>query len=453
MIIVQEKKLGREIYYEVEYQIDNKIVNTNEIYYRGTTVDVDGKLFLMLYDNDMNPVSDVFQFLNCSNYSQSINSKIKALQALKFLYSYQSIFNKNIEDFTASDIEVFKLFLKGNISKGNTISFENLTSRSNETVNAYLSIYRNYLNFLGKENKVLFETKTVTTSIIAAPDCSVEEKSKTYTSNEKTITIDDVPDYISVEDFGKIIDEIRKNYTVRDEIIVRLMFECGLRLGEVLGITNDDFVRETINGEEVAVLYIRNRISDKPYQQAKTCMKVHDIKQYQSKEYNLKDWGYQTVFVDEDLEDLILDYINEEHVKARKNHKSNYYSSTIADRVRKTTSDDVEDINYYLFINSLGKPLSKTVWNYLLRDIFIACGIPVDKGNKKHNLSHRFRHGFAMFYVKELGYGVVELKEVMRHRSLSSVACYTKHTSTDKTKIKTDFVTELKTLLPALHRS
>ena len=72
-----------------------------------------------------------------------------------------------------------------------------------------------------------------------------------------------------------------------------------------------------------------------------------------------------------------------------------------------------------------------------MRSIFIAAGLEVDTGTKKHNLNHRFRHGFAMKFVNA-GMGELELKEQLRHASLDSVACYYRPTTSDiiRTKIK-----------------
>lgn len=60
--------------------------------------------------------------------------------------------------------------------------------------------------------------------------------------------------------------------------IIRLMFECGLRIGETLGLTSDDLVMEQEGNIFVSVAYITNRLSDNKDQQAKTCMKVKDEK-------------------------------------------------------------------------------------------------------------------------------------------------------------------------------
>ena len=99
-------------------------------------------------------------------------------------------------------------------------------------------------------------------------------------------------------------------------------------------------------------------------------MKVVSRKQYNSPDYNEKDFGYQFVVVPSDLYDLINDYIEDAHTKARNGSKSSkrYYERTIADRVRH--AEEFEDDNYYIFINSIGTPLSVSSWNKELRKRF-----------------------------------------------------------------------------------
>ena len=450
MIFIKEKHNGNEVFFEVNYQENGKTINSNEIYFRTAVIDKDENTYLMLYNRDMEPISSVFSFLNFGCSSQSLNSRLKSLQAIKFLFCFQSIISKELENFEPTDIGDLKNFLKGYSLVGQNLTFELSTLRSNETVNGYLSVYRKYLKFLGKENKALDE-KIGTTTMVALPGYEIDHKTERYSSNERSAKkVVEVPRYISVEEFQKIIQVVRNKYTDREEIIIRLMFQCGLRIGEVLGITADDLVIENIGELYVPMLYVRNRVSDQKFQFAKTCMKVSDRKQYKSKEYKTKDYGYQTVVVPEDLFDLINEYIETEHSKARKKYKENYYVHTIADRIRQ--KEQFEDDNYYVFINSLGKPISDVSWNSILRNIFKECDIPIDKGSKENNLNHRFRHGFAMFNVQYLNCKEVELKERLRHNSLASVAYYFRPTTSDMIKIKTEFTKDLYEVIPELDR-
>ncbi len=140
------------------------------------------------------------------------------------------------------------------------------------------------------------------------------------------------------------------------------------------------------------------------------------------------------------------------HIEARNNpNKANrYFKNTIADRTRE--ADKYEEDNYYVFINSIGTPLSVSTWNNTLRKIFSEVGIPVDKAKRESNLNHRFRHGYAMFNVQHLGVKEVQLARLLRHRGLSSVLCYYRPTISDQIKLKADYTNSLYDIVPELKR-
>lgn len=402
----------------------------------------------MLYDVDMKPISEVFNFLNFNLASCSFHTKEKNLHALKLLYSYLTIFNLELSQLTKLDITNLQYFLKGISPCGYTISLELLSNRKNETINGYLSIYRSYIKALNIKNSPLLKKSAKPKSLINPFNDSrvlvdsYESSVRLAPPNKET------PKYISVDEFKKIITIIRKYYSIREECIVRLMFEGGLRIGEVLGLTADDIVVEEINGVTTGIVYIRNRYTDKPYQQAKTCMNINSKKQYVTDEYNTLGYGYQTVPIDLELVDLINDYIEESHIGAREAKNDNYYKYSLADRIRETIK--YEDDNYYVFINKLGKPLSYQSWKGIIRDIFIKSNMPIDSEKRKNNINHRFRHGFAMYLVKYLNCEPLELSKRMRHKSLSSTEKYYNPTTSDIIEKKNEISNHLYSIIPEL---
>lgn len=235
---------------------------------------------------------------------------------------------------------------------------------------------------------------------------------------------------------------------MQEECIVRLMYQHGLRLGEVLGLTNDDLMEEKINDCWVSVAYIKNRVSDKPYQKAKTCMNVIDKKQYRTKDY--QEYGFQKVILDQGLYDLLNEYIYEAHNCTGKDWAKIYAEKSLADRVRK--DEPFEEENRYIFISCYGRPLRADSWNRKLRGIFEEAGIGIDKEVRKHNLNHRFRHGFAMYQVKHMGRNELELMYLMRHSSLKSVEAYFKPTLKDQLELKQEFEESLMMSIPNLIR-
>ena len=423
--------------------MDNeKIITQQIISFWATDVVKDEKTYFVLYNSNMVPIKEVFRFINIFMNNESVNSRSIALYALKFLFCYQAMIGKNLQDFNLQDLKMLQAFLRGQNRVGNSIGFENLTYRSAGTVNGYLGIYRKYLDYLKQENPWLSARNL--TKFTSFSENDYEKKGK-YKLNEKT-KAEEVPMYISVDEYRKIIKIVREEYTNREEIIIRLMYESGMRLGEVLGLTNEDIVIEKIDDEYQAVVYIRNRIKNNRHQKAKTCMDVISKRTYKTKDYNTVNCGYQIVYISVELYDLIGEYIEDEHPTQREKNSINYFENTITDSVCGNEE------NFYIFLNSLGKPLSYNSWRNIIKDIFIKCGISVDTQSKKHNLNHRFRHGFAMFQAKNLNLSVKETAILMRHSSISSTYKYYRPTTTDAINIKTKFAKELYKEIPELKK-
>lgn len=445
--IIEKKRENKSTYELLTYNGNDKLILTEILCYETATFEHSNKFtYLILYNEEMKPYPEVFSYLNTTIESFSINSRVKALTALRLLYIYQHIISKKITEFNVTDVNNLKSFLRGLSPAGQALSFELITNRGNETINGYLSVYRNFLTHLNCENSYLFKT-------IKGKKTSSESKasysSERYASSENNTKDQGViPYYISVSEFQNILYEIRRSYSSCEECMVRLMYENGLRLGEVLGLTFDDITSEIIKGNKKFFVYLRNRISDNKDQHAKTCMKVNDIKEYKSNEYKKEGYGYQKIEISETLYSKINDYIELYHANALKNKNKDYTKLSISDRVRK--SEPYENDNYYVFLNTLGRPMSYQTWNNRLKEIYTAVNIPIDTGIKEHNLSHRFRHGFAVFNVIYMKTDALQLMIKMRHRNVSTVSVYFRLTISDQINIKTDFTNQLYKIIPEL---
>lgn len=421
--------------------------------------------YSILYDSNMVPIKEAFEFINYEFLTSSPNTKSQVVSALRILYSFLELFNLSLESLTDEDIKNLKYFLKGYSPKGNFISIDLSTDRSNNTINIYLSIYRKYIDFLGVEDSILHKISPVTTKTFVSKNSDITMESKSYIHNERVNKNKTVPKYISLPEYKKILDVIDKEYSLREKCIVRLMFEGGLRIGEVLGLTSEDLKIETFlnkrnNTEfESGVVYFRNRITDKDYQLAKRRLIVTKRRTYSTRAY--RD-DTTKGFISVELADLIFDYINDTHDSCNRNSgkskqlfNKNYKKYTVTDIVDKKGNIDKDgykilDENCYIFINSIGKPLSITSWNKILREIFRKCNIRLDSGKKENNLNHRFRHGFAMFLVQYKKIKIEDLMKLMRHNSILSTQVYYSPTDDDVALIKEDFSKELEELLPTV---
>ena len=237
MYLIQEQNIDGSTVYSKKYiSLKEKNNYEIEINVRSVTINKHGFDNILIYDSDMNVIRNAYKYLNIEFKNKSINTRNKVASALKLLYSFMKIFNINSEDLKKEDLIKLKEFLYGDGKRGEQFEFSYMTIRSSDTINQYFSVYRTYLTFLGFSNKAL-NAKTVVHVEKDSDGLLGHTREKAYekytiselsTQNTRT-----VPMYIRPNEFQLILSIIRKEYSLRAEIMVRLMFENGLRLGEV----------------------------------------------------------------------------------------------------------------------------------------------------------------------------------------------------------------------------
>ncbi|MDQ7864027.1 tyrosine-type recombinase/integrase [Peribacillus frigoritolerans] len=137
----------------------------------------------------------------------------------------------------------------------------------------------------------------------------IKKNIEAYEFNPKVNVDTKAPKYIKPNDYKRIVELIENEYTIRDHILVKLMYEYSLRIGEALGLTLEDIVQTDEDG--IYRLVLRNRVSDKPWQHVKSVMTPTDVSHYSSAEYKENNIGYQIVYINEEMKDLIDEYIEE----------------------------------------------------------------------------------------------------------------------------------------------
>lgn len=423
MIVVKEEKGTLGTYYDL--YVNN--LRIKKIFIQRIKQALEDKDYIFLINSDGIVIKNVFSYINFSQYLRTINSKEVAANALKILFSYSEIISKNIEEFTRRDVQNLSEFILGICSEGNTISFELKTSRSNNTHNIYFDIIRKFLENAQIKNENFFEQIVIGTENVGFGILSHTKKEtiKKYKINKHSTKIynNTIPKYIRVEEYKKIINLLDKENSIRalrDKIIINLMYTRGLRLGEVLGITFED-IKINKDDNRAGILYIRNRLSDQKYQMAKSCYKPRSKLDYKTRVYKENNYGFQTII----LPPTLMDDINRYKDNSRDIDNlsltviENIFNESIADTVESNNED-----NFYLFLNKNGKPLSSVGWNKRLKELFNSVGIQVDVNIKKSNLSHRFRHGFAMFLINKEKKNIEYVQKQMRHKSISSTLIY-----------------------------
>ena len=235
--------------------------------------------------------------------------------------------NNNIQEPIREDIIAFREHLKEEQLKPNTI-------------NAYLIAVRNFYNWLEYEGI----TKDITKKI---KGIKLERKH--------------LKRGLSLEEIKKVLSVCKDT---REQLLIKLMINCGLRCNEVVNIQLSDFYDD------------KGIVMMKVLGKARSGLKQDSIK------------------IDNRLFELIQQYVNE------------------------------YGINDYLFVstsnhNTNGKLTTKTI-RYIVKNLFEKAGLDMEMLS-----THSTRHTTCELLL-EKGIPIQEVSEFMRHKSINTTIVYSK---------------------------
>lgn len=140
---------------------------------------------------------------------------------------------------------------------------------------------------------------------------------KTFDLKSKEYHRIEIPKHIKFENFKTIHKHLHEQNNKKLEIIVRLMYESGLRSGEVLSLTYEDIKVEYKDGNQICKVILRNRYGNPVDRSPKFLKKVKSRNDYHTQQYRQKGYGWNEMLISKLLYEMILDYIEEEHSYAQ----------------------------------------------------------------------------------------------------------------------------------------
>lgn len=440
MITIKEKNYYKDCaYLKQEYYKDTKI-SEKIVRCKADTIMFNDKKYYLLYNGDYTLNEDVFRYLN-EDCEFAPETKAKILTSLKYLYSFSELFDVDIRKMTETDVKKLIQFLLGRTVENETYKLS--SEIQSKTANDYLIQIRMYIEYLGCDNHPLTETKTVRKMVFdrLAGTKMVNVKSFTHkiAYNDKV----ELPDYIEIEEYKKVRQYfIDKNNQIM-VMIIDLMYMEGMRVGEVLGLTYED-VKQGYdeNGNLAYKLITRNRLSDKDGQSAKYMLHPLTKADYDSEYAKQRGVGYDEVNISRTTYNELLNFIEETVTYHQNQNGKRWYKASIADVINE--QEFKEKYNFYLFLNTVGRPMSRKTVNNLLHEAHKAVGIEkIETNYKSKHVAHLYRHGFAMYQLDVMKTPIHDLMKLMRHKNLSSTLIYLTPKTSDLAKYKEDMAKEL----------
>lgn len=376
-------------------------------------VDVNGRTVWVFYDSDMNLLEAPSLFFYDALQYDSENTRLQAASALKLLYSFSALTGMPPESFDQPACKAFLQFARGTLEGGVSTSFDLATRRAESTIGSYLKTVRRLMEYLEAYDSPFLKRNGARRSWLDLEDREARPYAVGTTGAPKL----EAPLAITPKEYRRILECAGSHPDDPARPMIRLMFEHGLRIGEVLGLTTEDIVAgASPDGDPRYSLRLRDRASDAVDQHAKTVVKVTSAVQYDSPDYRKRNVGFQEVFISESLFDDLSRYVEEVH-------------GAIDGKTCRADSVTGASDNRYVFLNSRGRRLTSNLWNKRLRALFQRAGVQTDEESRKTNLNHRFRHGFAMMLVHELKLDDFAVMTLMRHRSIRSTEAYNRPTA------------------------
>ena len=401
------------------------ITNTRRTYCPSIRHEHDGKVYFLQYDDDMHLLYDACNYLNFHISSRSMTTRRFSARVMRQYICFMELagfqYNKDLSDNYVIE-QVCNFFLGKDFRAETKIL-------SSMTVNNYIAVIRDFFCYLNVREKIQEKSIKDIKRFINIKFSNPKLRSSLRNNPHAN---DNVRPFISPDEFLQLRELAINKNDVQALMLFHLMYFYGLRIGECLSLTEEDFEIRQHNYNPSPTIFLRNRLSDKEFQYAKNLPHPSSKNEYTAKTYPSQKVKLSIAFYTK-----LTEFV--ESVKQECQNKGTY-SRAEADSIFRTRD---KQENHYIFRNIYGKPLSQQTWNLRLKDYFTAAMIPLDTGTRHDSLNHRFRHGCAMYYLRFADEGhrmtIEQVAALLRHKSLATIQAYLKVTLDDEFELKQQF--------------
>ncbi|PTJ88007.1 tyrosine-type recombinase/integrase [Staphylococcus simulans] len=231
-----------------------KIVNVNSN---------SGKNF-MIIDNNFNPVEDVTYYLK---YLESVDKSENTLKTyaycLKRYFMYLELKDKNHNDATFDDLVDFVMWLKSPKRYKKVIHKDRqLSKKSAKTINLTITVVTNFYDYLFRTKKSNID---IAKSVLKESNRQSSYKSFLDHVNtndllfKNTLKVKEPREKTKILSTSEIKELINASNNIRDRFMIQLLYETGLRIGELLSLYIDDIKYDLTNGHQIILKNRKNK--------------------------------------------------------------------------------------------------------------------------------------------------------------------------------------------------
>ncbi len=334
----------------------------------------ENKIRYILVDNDGLPVIPIIKYLkHLDNTGKSVNTIKTYCYSLKLYFEFLKETSKDFREVNISVLSNFVGWLRNPYNNSKVLVLKpTKAKRTEKTVNLTITVVTNFYNYLYRTEEINNDLVKKLIKQVFTGGRRLYKDFLFHVNKDKPIN----KNILIIKEPRKKLNvltkkEVEKIYSaatnIRDKFLIKLLFETGLRIGEVLSLFIEDFIYDYSNGHKI-------RLVDRGELPNGAKLKT----------------GEREIYISQGLMDLFDDYMYE-------------------------VLDDIEIDTNFVFVKlkgeNKGKPMGYPEVSALFNRLKAKSGINVHP--------HLFRHTHATIYYKQTK-DIKQVQERLGHSQIQT---------------------------------
>lgn len=206
------------------------------------------KAYLLINSNGVpvEPVAKYMKYLH--NREDSSNTLRTYCTALKFYFTYLEQIGIDYQEVSFENLSNFIAWLRNPYESNKVVPYKKVPAkRSERTVNTYLTVVTSFYDYLYRNDLVAsdFVEKLMKKMFVGASGKGykgfLHHLNEGNPISKNTLKLNEPKKRVKIFTKEQVNEIYQSTTNIRDRFLVRLLFESGLRIGEVLSLFLEDF--------------------------------------------------------------------------------------------------------------------------------------------------------------------------------------------------------------------
>ncbi|MCM3402860.1 tyrosine-type recombinase/integrase [Cytobacillus oceanisediminis] len=212
----------------------------------------------MLLDNSGMPIVPVMKYLKYLDVTGKSSNTLKTYcYALKQYFDYLDEVKKDYKEITILDLAEFIGWLRSPYSSSKVTPLQQTKAKKTEkTVNLTITVVTNFYDYLYRNQEIQNDMieklmKQVFTGGRTSYKDFLYHINKDKPSNKNILKLKEPRKKVQVLSKEEVERIYKATINIRDRLLIKLLFETGLRIGEALSLFIEDFIFDHKNGHRI----------------------------------------------------------------------------------------------------------------------------------------------------------------------------------------------------------